>query len=69
VVRAGLVTHPSKWVFSGYHEILEPPRRYRLIDREERINSFDINNRSDFSEIYQKRIDAELQKAKHREKN
>ncbi|MDD2391226.1 MAG: hypothetical protein PHP23_16060 [Desulfobacterales bacterium] len=62
MVRAGVVSHPSEWLFSGYHEILEPPRRYRLIDREELINSLEINNRSDFSEIYQKWIDAELQK-------
>ncbi|MDD2391118.1 MAG: transposase [Desulfobacterales bacterium] len=68
MVRAGVVSHPSEWVFSGYHEILKPPRRYRLIDREELMKSLGLDSSSDLSGIYQKWIDAELQKSKHREK-
>jgi len=33
MVRAGVVSHPSKWIHSGYHEIQTPPLRYALIDR------------------------------------
>ena len=51
----------------GYHEILKPPQRYRLIDREELLNSLGLDNSSDLSGIYQKWIDAELQKANKRE--
>ena len=29
MVRAGVVDHPSKWKWSGYHEIQKPKIRYR----------------------------------------
>jgi putative transposase len=32
MVRAGAVRHPRDRVHSGYREIQQPPRRYRLID-------------------------------------
>jgi len=32
MVRAGVVTHPREWPFSGYHEIQKPRMRYGLID-------------------------------------
>jgi putative transposase len=32
MVRAGVVTHPSEWPFSGYNEIQNPRQRYSLID-------------------------------------
>jgi putative transposase len=34
MVRAGAVDHPRHWAESGYHEIQQPPLRYRIIDRE-----------------------------------
>lgn len=34
MVRAGVVSHPSKWPFSGYNEIQEPRRKNILIDYE-----------------------------------
>ena len=34
MVRAGVVSHPSKWSFSGYNEIQEPRRKNILIDYE-----------------------------------
>ena len=34
MVRAGVVSHPSKWPFSGYNEIQEPRRKNVLIDYE-----------------------------------
>lgn len=34
MVRAGVVSHPSEWRESGFHEIKSPPLRYRLIDRQ-----------------------------------
>ena len=30
MVRAGVVTHPSDWVFSGYNEIQNPRQRWAL---------------------------------------
>jgi len=32
MVRAGVVTHPGAWAHSGYNEIQNPPKRYRIID-------------------------------------
>ena len=32
MVRAGVVTHPSDWGFSGYNEIQTPRKRYALIN-------------------------------------
>ena len=34
MVRAGVVSHPSQWSFSGYNEIQEPRRKNMLIDYE-----------------------------------
>ena len=34
IVRAGVVSHPSKWLFSGYNEIQKPRRKNVLIDHE-----------------------------------
>ena len=34
MVRAGVVNHPRYWAEAGYHEIQQPPARYRIIDRE-----------------------------------
>jgi len=33
MVRAGVVGHPRHWAAAGYHEIQQPPARYRIIDR------------------------------------
>ena len=32
MVRAGVVRHPREWAASGYREIQDPPKRYRIID-------------------------------------
>jgi putative transposase len=32
MVRAGVIDHPIKWVNSGYQEIQQLPKRYRVID-------------------------------------
>lgn len=32
MVRAGVITHPSEWEFSGYNEIQNPRQRYALIN-------------------------------------
>jgi len=33
MVRAGVVRHPQKWPHCGFHEIQQPPKRYRIIDQ------------------------------------
>jgi len=39
MVRAGVVSHPAMWSFSGYNEIQEPRRKNILIDYE-RVQRF-----------------------------
>jgi len=34
MVRAGVISHPSKWPFSGYNEIQKPRRKNVLIDND-----------------------------------
>jgi REP element-mobilizing transposase RayT len=34
MLRAGVVSHPREWSPGGWHEIVNPPRRYRIIARE-----------------------------------
>jgi len=34
MVRAGVVAHPRQWRHGGWHEIVDPPRRYRIIARD-----------------------------------
>lgn len=34
MVRAGVVAHPREWSHGGWHEIVDPPRRYRIIARD-----------------------------------
>ena len=34
MVRAGVVSHPREWSWTGYQELVGDRKRYRLIDRE-----------------------------------
>jgi putative transposase len=42
MVRAGVVTHPSEWPFSGYNEIQNPRERYSLIDHKSLMGTLGI---------------------------
>ena len=37
MVRAGVISHPEEWPFSGYNEIQRPRERYGLIDHDRLI--------------------------------
>ena len=56
MVRAGAVTHPSEWPHCGHHEILSPPQRYRLIDREQLIALTGAGNDAALRSAYQEWI-------------
>ncbi len=34
MVRAGVVDHPRDWPHAGYHEIVRPKERYKIVDRD-----------------------------------
>ncbi|NND65744.1 MAG: hypothetical protein HKM24_07250 [Gammaproteobacteria bacterium] len=44
MVRAGVVTHPQHWKESGYHQIQNPPERYRIVDLELLTKLFDCSS-------------------------
>ena len=60
MVRAGVVTHPREWPFSGYHEIQKPRMRYGLIDQEELIVLVEAKGREDLKKIHQEWIEEKL---------
>ena len=52
MVRAGMVKHPSEWLFCGYNEIQAPSKRYSLIDRKRLMTLFNIDDSDRLSEVY-----------------
>ena len=61
MVRAGAVKHPKDWEFCGYSEILNPPRRYRLIDREVLLHCSGILDPDEFRAYYEDLVAYTLQ--------
>jgi putative transposase len=61
MVRAGAVKHPKDWEFCGYNEILDPPRRYRLIDRNALLSSCGITDPDEFRTYYEELVAHTLQ--------
>ena len=52
MVRAGVVTHPSEWAFSGYNEIQAPHERYALITCEGLRELLNFRLTGDLAEAY-----------------
>ena len=61
MVRAGAVKHPKDWEFCGYNEILDPPRRYRLIDRNALLSCCGITDPDEFRTYYEDLVAYTLQ--------
>jgi REP element-mobilizing transposase RayT len=60
MVRAGAVTHPSKWPHSGYGEIQEAPHRYRLIDRKALMHLLGMSDSDQLSRYHRTWIEEAL---------
>jgi putative transposase len=60
MVRAGVVDHPVKWVNSGYHEIQQPPRRYRVIDLPGLFRLCDFSKLADFQQAHRQWVEIAL---------
>jgi len=56
MVRAGAVTHPSEWQYSGYHEIQSLPQRYRLIDRQKLIDLTGMHDEQQLQHLHKEWI-------------
>lgn len=52
MVRAGVVDHPRDWHFTGFHEIVSPPQRYRLIDRKKLLELFGGTDETTLTQDY-----------------
>jgi len=62
MVRAGVVSHPSEWPFSGYHEIRKPRQRYSLIDYRVLVNLLNIKSIGELREFYSGCVEEALRK-------
>ena len=62
MVRAGVVSHPQEWPYSGYNEIQTPRERYVLIDHERLMGLTGVKSQQDFKELHTSWIDEGLAK-------
>lgn len=62
MVRAGVVVHPSEWLFSGYNDIQIPRKRYSLIDYEILMELLNIRNMEELKKSYRGWVEEELVK-------
>ncbi len=62
MVRAGVVTHPSKWPFSGYNEIQNRRERYGLIDHESLMSLLGIGRMEELKESYKGWVEESLKR-------
>ena len=60
MVRAGVVDHPIKWVNSGYHEIQQPPKRYRVIDLPGLFGLSGFSKLADFQQAHRQWVEIAL---------
>ena len=63
MVRAGVVSHPGEWPYSGYCGIQSPPRRYAVIDRKVLIELLGANDFEQCCRIHNGRVEDELKLA------
>jgi len=60
MVRAGVVGHPCQWKWSGYHEIQEPKRRYRLIDRDKLREFLNTDTHATLAQTHRRWVESQL---------
>jgi putative transposase len=63
MVRAGVVKHPPSWVYSGFYEVQQSPRRYRLIDLPALLALCGFSNQAEFRQVWRQWVDQALQGA------
>ena len=64
MVRAGVVSHPGEWPYSGYCEIQSPPQRCAVIDRKALIELLGANDFEQCCQIHNGWVEDELKSAK-----
>ena len=63
MVRAGVVKHPLNWVYSGFYEVEQSPRRYRLIDLPALLALCRFSKQAEFQQAHRQWVDEALQGA------
>ena len=61
MVRAGVVRHPARWLFSGYNEIQNPPQRYAFIDRGRLMELFGFDDSDRLTETHKGWVEEALE--------
>jgi putative transposase len=64
MVRAGVVRHPSEWLWSGYNEIQNPKKRYAIINYKRLTELFGIDSLTLLKDIHGKWIEESLKSDK-----
>jgi len=67
MVRAGVVAHPREWRHGGWHEIVNPPRRYRIIARDRLKQLLDADEKT-LTDSYAKWVEDYIGESTKREK-
>ena len=65
MVRGGIVTHPSDWVFSGYNKIQNPRRRYALINYKRLMELLNIQKGEELKKSHNDWIEEALRSGRH----
>jgi len=60
MVRAGVVDHPAKWKWSGYHQIQNPKKRYRIIDNDQLLQFLNIGSNEALAETHRRWIESRM---------
>lgn len=63
MVRASVVSHPAEWAHGGFHEILEPPRRYQIIDRVRLVGLLGLPGVASLGARYKEAVDQACEQA------
>jgi len=67
MVRAGIVSHPSKWPFCGYNEIQKPRKRNVLINNDKLMELFSTSSYEQARRSHKEWVDEYLDKGNGRE--
>lgn len=63
MVRAGVVKHPLSWEYSGFYEVQQSPKRYRLIDLPALLALCGFSNQADLQQARRQWVDEALRGA------
>lgn len=60
MVRCGVVQHPMEWRYGGYVELINPRKRYKVIDEKILLDLCGITNRDQFIDNYNHLIEEKI---------